>query len=166
MSELAQATESLDLSGTVAALGLGLARAQHALDLVALQTAVLLAEQRITFLGEQLSLLELGFAPTFYQFAETTLEARVAVTITREQAQDLSSSSRSADAEARLGLGLHGLTVGATAKVSSVDARFASRYGYRAESAAVLSTRLLPLPPPAELMRLLRDPVPESNYDH
>lgn len=159
MSELTQSTDSLDLSGMVASLGLGLARAQHALDLASLQSAVLLAEQRAAFLGERLSLLELGFAPTFYKFAETTLEARVAFTITREQAQDLSSSSSSQDAEARLGLGLHGLTVGAAAKVSSVDARFASRYGYHAEGAAVLSTRLMPLPPPAELMKLLRENV-------
>ena len=165
MSELAQAAESLDLSGLVGSFGIGIARAQHALDLVAIQTAVLMAEQRASFMGERLSLLEMGFAPTFYQLAETTLEARVAFTITREEAQEQSSSSYSADAEARLGLGLRGLTLGASARVSSVDARFAARYGYRAEGAAVLSTRLAPLPPPAELMKLLREIAPERNDD-
>jgi hypothetical protein len=155
MSDLAKQVESLALADMVGSFALSLARAQQALDSVSLRTAELMAQQQATFFGEQLSLLELGFAPTFYQFAESTLEVKASFSMTSAESQERTSSQLRAEAEASIGLGLGGISAGATTRVCAVDARFASRYSYSAEGSGMLSTRLVPVPPPAELMTRL-----------
>ena len=40
---------------------------------------------RVTFAGEELSLMELGFTPTFYQLVDTILEIKVSISMTLDQ---------------------------------------------------------------------------------
>ena len=38
----------------------------------------------VLFDGEELSMMELGFSPTFYQFIDTIIEVKIAIKMTRE----------------------------------------------------------------------------------
>ena len=102
------------------------------------------------------SMLELGFAPTFYQFVDTIIEVKIAIRMTRETERTVTRGSRGR------GLGVGGFRrggssssfqtgVGLVATSSQVDATYASKYSYSAEGASLLRTKLVPVPPPAVL---------------
>src|SRR6478609_552530 len=40
-------------------------------------------DTRVTFHDEQLSMMELGFTPTFYQFVDTIIEVKIAIKMSR-----------------------------------------------------------------------------------
>ena len=97
----------------------------------------------------QVSMMELGFVPTFYQFVDTVIDVRLSVSLRRTGADG-----------GRLRL-----------DAVPVDAHFAGSYSYAADLAATLHTKLVPIPAPpglderiAELARSRRvetDPDPE-----
>lgn len=116
----------------------------------------------------RLSMLELGFSPTFYQFVDTIIEVKIAIKITRSvevgrTRRDTSSntSSRSTrSARAGIGFGSVSARTGATnnsqATTSQVDATYAAKYSYSAEGSSLLRTKLVPLPPPPILEERIR----------
>src|SRR5688572_25348579 len=74
----------------IVSLGQSIASAQLALDMNSLRTAQFMTgefqdadgtthKSLIKFDGEELSLLELGFTPTFYQFVETSIEIKISI---------------------------------------------------------------------------------------
>jgi hypothetical protein len=73
--------------------------------------------------------------PTFYQFADTELEVRIAIT-----------TSQSTDLEAGLKV-----NVGCVA----VDATYAQKYSYAAQGSSLIRTRLVPVAPPEQLKALM-----------
>ena len=109
----------------------------------------------------EVSLMELGFVPTFYQFVDTTIEMRLSVRLTGEG----SSSSRVRSSTS------FWAPTGRTTVVhaSTVDASFANSYGYDADLATKVSTKLVPIPPPAaladHLARLVQQEPPEAAPD-
>src|SRR5262245_32832702 len=64
-------------------MGLGIARAQRALDQNSLETAIALATERPEFSDR--SLLELGFNPTFYHYQHADLEVSLQITMRVER---------------------------------------------------------------------------------
>src|SRR6185503_11267902 len=80
-------------------MGLAIAQAQFELDNTSLRLARMMAGEEydvpdptpdnpdktkktralVTFDGQQLSLMELGFTPTFYQFVDTIIEVKVSI---------------------------------------------------------------------------------------
>lgn len=166
----------------VGSMGQGIADAQLRLDMVSMQLAQMMSGRdytllvmdengyfrldenhrpvtidmpavRVAFGGDEYSLLELGFTPTFYQFVDTIIEVKVSVSITRETAATRSTL----DVDTQLGLGgnlITGFTAGL--KVSTVSASFASKYQYSAEGSSLLRTKLVPVPPPAILQERMR----------
>jgi hypothetical protein len=71
-------------------LGVAIATAQERLDGVAIETALRLANTKVSLYdadGRAItrSLLELGFSPTFYQFTEATIEVSFAVSMKVEE---------------------------------------------------------------------------------
>jgi hypothetical protein len=94
----------------------------------------------------QMSMLQAGLFPTFYQFTEASIEVKMAITI-REERQDTTSGATSSNGGIRGFLGL-----GATrAYASSVDYRTQNTYGYDANGSSVLRATLKPVPPPSRL---------------
>lgn len=88
----------------------------------------------------RLSMLELGFTPTFYQFAETTVELRLALRVTRR-----SEATGQTHYEVR---------------GAPVDAAYQAHYGFDLEGSCVVKTKLVPVPAPPLLdqrIRLLLD---------
>ena len=92
----------------VRAMGIGIAEAQYELDLVSLKIARMMAgympdpepregetapapsgpPERTVLVklgdGQEYSLLELGFVPTFYQFVDTLIELKLSISASRE----------------------------------------------------------------------------------
>lgn len=95
-----------------------------------------------------LSMIQAGFLPTFYQFTDTELEVALSITM-REDREDTTRSQQSSSGGETLGFFSR---FGASrAYASSVDYRSANTYGYQAQGASRLRTRLKPVPPPGRI---------------
>jgi hypothetical protein len=165
----------------VGGMGQGIADAQLRLDMVSMQLAQMMSGQdykllkldenggfifkddkpvtidmpavHIDFGGEELSLLELGFTPTFYQFVDTIIEVKVSINISRSVA----AARSSVDVDSGLSLGGNLVTgFSAGLKVATVSASFAAKYQYSAEGSSLLRTKLVPVPPPTILQERIR----------
>ncbi|WP_206035678.1 hypothetical protein [Roseomonas sp. HF4] len=104
----------------------------------------------------RVSMLELGFTPTFYQFVDTIIEVKIAIKITREVTTSRTSRDSETEKEGRVRLRRRAVTVGSTVTTSQVDASYSARYGYSAEGASLLRTKLSPVPPPPVLEERVR----------
>lgn len=170
-----QELNSVPVSDMVESMARGIAQAQFELDMMSTRVAEMLSgkarnpenpdqvvDTRISFGGEQLSLMELGFTPTFYQFVETVIEVKVSVSTNRETSSERteSSSTTTTETKRRGFLGLGGSTT--TTRTSSVSARYASRFQYSAEGASFIRTKLVPVPPPAILHERMAELVAET----
>lgn len=162
-------------------LGVGIANAQLQLDLVSLRIARLMAGydeaaetetpgegvKSKSYLikfgdGQEYSLMELGFTPTFYQFVDTVIELKMSISVSRETEFKRETKS-SVVAAGGFWTPFGG---GGTVRSSSVSASFAAKYQYSAEGSSLMRTKLVPIPPPAlfeERVRALiaaRNPPP------
>ncbi|WP_203567267.1 hypothetical protein [Aestuariimicrobium ganziense] len=98
------------------------------------------------------SMMELGFAPTFYQFVDTIIEVKIAIKITRESSYTHTTKRTFNDTTQKSkGWWLFSTNTGATVSTSQVDATYSSKYSYSAEGASILPTKLVPVPVPAAL---------------
>ena len=108
--------------------------------------------ERTIYLPQRISLLELGFSPTFYQFVDTIIKASVSIKFTRE-----GSSTRSYKRDSKsTSVGGNfswrkGLSARKTVTTSQVNASFSQKFSYSAEGSSLLQTKLVPIPPPAAL---------------
>lgn len=100
----------------------------------------------------QISMMELGFTPTFYQFVDTIIEVKIAIKITRESEYTRTVSTNNTTKRRKGLLFKRNRTV----QTSQVDASYSSRYGYTAEGSSLLRTKLVPVPPPAILEERIR----------
>ncbi|EGV50217.1 hypothetical protein [Candidatus Endoriftia persephone] len=110
----------------------------------------------------RLSMLELGFAPVFYQFVDTIIEVKIAIKITRTREYSRTRSNMQTE---RTGSHRRKRSFWGTSRSSSnrtqvstsqVDATYASKYSYTAEGASLLRTKLSPVPPPPMLEERIR----------
>lgn len=157
----------------IKSMGLAIAEAQYELDLVGMRLAQMMSGEyqvevedpndpdetvletrkaTVKFADEELSLLELGFTPTFYQFVDTLIEVKISLSMSyqREYKRSRSTTQASFIGGAFLGFG------GAKATVSSVSASYASKYQYTAEGSSLIRTKLVPVPSPAVLEERIR----------
>jgi hypothetical protein len=145
-------------------LGVGIADAQLQLDLVSLRIARLMAgydeeaeaetegdglKSRGYLVkfgdGQEYSLMELGFTPTFYQFVDTVIELKMSISMSRETQVKRSSNSTTVAA----GGFWTPFGGGGAVRATSVSASYAAKYQYSAEGSSVMRTKLVPIPPPA-----------------
>lgn len=148
----------------VTSLGVAIGRAQFELDRVALQVAQIMAGQEfdvtddegnvtqqrvlVNFGGEELSMLQLGFTPSFYHFVDTIIEVKVSISMSRSTSYSRSTFSGSFDSYFAI--------FAAGASVSSVSASFATKYNYSAEGSSLIRTKIAPVPVPAVLEERIR----------
>ena len=117
----------------------------------------------------RLSMMELGFTPTFYQFVDTIIEVKISIkmTRTREYSRTTSNATSRGDTSVRSSRrgGLWSLFSGRSSanygrsnsvQTSQVDATYAAKYSYTAEGASLLRTKLVPVPPPSILEERIR----------
>lgn len=109
----------------------------------------------------RVSLLELGFAPVFYNFVDTIIEVKIAITITQESSSTNSTTDSSRAVQGQTSF--HGLpflrgSVNRTRSVSTsqVNGSYSNKYSHSAEGSSLLRTKLSPIPPPAILEERIR----------
>lgn len=138
-------------------LGVGIAEAQYELDQVSLRLLQLLAGYRqdentgqlvpddsslvrLSLESEPVSLLALGFTPTFYQFVDTVIELKMAMSmsVSREVSAEVSAKARS------------------FFYAASVNAKYSQKYQYSAEGSSLMRTKLVTVPAPAALEDRIR----------
>lgn len=167
MSQIGKELLNVPFPQMVQSLGVGIAEAQFALDKVSIKIAQLMAgfkldeqenlvrdETSLIKLKEGqpgVSLLSLGFTPTFYQFVETHIELKIAITMTSESQVDLGTKA-SGRAWSPFG------TVSA-----SVNASYSQKYQYEASGSSEMRTKLVTVPIPAMFERRLKEIMDESN---
>lgn len=111
----------------------------------------------------RMSMMELGFAPTFYQFVDTIIEVKIAIKITRTSEFSRTRTNKSLDRSnsykrKRSFFGTkRSASSNATVNTSQVDATYSNKYSYSAEGASLLRTKLSPIPPPPVLEQRIRD---------
>ncbi len=121
------------------------------------------------------SMMELGFAPNFYQFVETVIEIKIVVNMVEEQTEskgetprtqiDASSSDTSYSRSSAQYNWWRGYSYSGThyrkrtsqvSMTKSVDPAMTSKYNYSIEGSSSVRTRLVPIPPPAVLEERVR----------
>ena len=91
------------------------------------------------------SLLELGFAPTFFQITEAVVEARVAFS---------SSETTEVGVGASVGVQIYFFT-------ASVNAHYSNRYSFDASGSSSIRATFVAVPPPAIFTEILRSSLPQ-----
>jgi hypothetical protein len=140
--------EQLPLPSMLGGLGRAIADAQLAMDQTSLEIARRLGDNEthgVRFSGEQenRSLLELGFAPTFYHPSEATVDVRVSL-----------SMSQSTETSVSLGATVGG-AYGFVMFAASVSASYTAKYSYEAAASSAITARFVAIPAPTLLAQTL-----------
>ena len=148
---------ALPLDSMIAMLGVGIAKAQEALDKNSLATAMALTTSTMDVpvlidpndpsAGSTTmtrSLLSLGFMPTFYQFTEATLEIRIEMKIQVEESS-ATKASLSADMKA-----------GPVAIAGTMSADSSRKYGAESSAMTHVKVTMVAVPPPTEFLEFVR----------
>ena len=118
-----------------------------------------MGDDTVFFVPSRISMLELGFTPTFYQFVDTIIEVKISIKYTQEGSQTSSSGNSNMNKQ-RKQSGLKGLIFGGRGSkvvtTSHVNASYSQKYSYSAEGSSLLRTKLVPIPPPAILEERIR----------
>ena len=85
------------------------------------------------------SLIGAGFQPTFYQFTDTIIEVKMAISMNKTTEAKVSAS-------AKAGWGPYSV---------SVTASYSQKYSYSVEGSSLLRTKITPLPPNTFMQRIL-----------
>lgn len=131
-------------------LGVGIADAQYALDRVSISIAQMMggfkyddngnfvrddgALVKLSANSEPVSLLALGFTPTFYQFVETYIELKMAITMSSSKESSIRMKVRG-----RAPFGLFS---------ASVNASYSQKYQFEANGSSEMRTKLVTVPAP------------------
>jgi len=143
----------------IQSLGMSVAEAQYALDKMSVRIAQMLAGYEIdskgnlikdenSFVklqesGESYSLLALGFTPTFYQFSDTYIELKMAISMKEESA---AAAGMSTSFKPPFGL-----------FSASINASYSQKYQYSVEGSSYFRTKLVTVPAPAIFEQRLRE---------
>ena len=115
----------------------------------------------------RVSMLELGFSPTFYQFVDTIIEVKISISYTQSGHKSSSSSDgekvklKSKNSFWQRFKG--GKSKNKTITTSQVNASYSQRFSYTAEGSSLLRTKLVPIPPPAILEERIRQQMALMN---
>lgn len=122
-------------------LASAIAEGQYKLDLVSCDIAKLMGKQKVTLPSLrpdaseddvfETTMLGAGFQPTFYQFTDTIIEVKMAITMSKTREANI-------ETKAKAGFGCFS---------ASVNASYSSKYSYTAEGSSLLRTKLTPVPP-------------------
>ena len=90
-----------------------------------------------------------GFQPTFYQFAETVIEVKMAISMSQENSSERNTKTTETTNKKSF------WRTKSTARTTTVDATYSSKYNYSAEGSSLLRTRLVPVPPNAIIAQVI-----------
>lgn len=147
MSSVGQELLNVPFPEMVVRLASAIAEGQYKLDLVSCEIAKMMSQTKITLPsldedenGEyQTTMLGAGFQPSFYQFTDTIIEVKMAISMSKSTEASVSTS-------AKAGFGCFS---------ASVNASYSSKYSYSVEGSSLLRTKITPVPPNAFLEKYL-----------
>ncbi|MBL7209039.1 MAG: hypothetical protein ISS52_02970 [Dehalococcoidia bacterium] len=136
----------------VTKLGMAIAEAQSALDRNSIETLLELSDTASeitvplrftedasgnwTSQSATMTLLQFGINPTFYQFSESVIEVKIAISMTKTKEVGVTAKGK----------------IGFACWSASVNASYSQKYSYKAEASSLLRTTLVPVPPPPRLI--------------
>ena len=144
----------------VSSLGTAIAQAQYQLDKNSIDILRIMGEDNsvsLPFVSVQYdggkmtitdnevstSLIGAGFQPSFYQFSETVIEVKIAISMSYENSYENKYSSTEESKYTRKRF----RSKKSVARTTTVDATYSNKYNYSAEGSSLLRTRLVPVPP-------------------
>ena len=158
MASVGQELLNVPLPDMVTKLGLGIAEAQKALDENSVETAKMMADTKIDLVmavtqeiasdgkvsftnapAVEVSLLQIGLLPTFYQFSEATIDVTMDIKTTTS-----TETNVKVGAKAKVGFGCWSASV-------SVDVSHNRKFGKEVHGTARLVTKMVPVPPPPRI---------------
>lgn len=158
MASVGQELLDVPLPEMVLKLALGIAEAQKALDENSVETAQALAETEIPIVMAvtqtiaadgsvsfssadpiDVSLIQIGLLPTFYQFSEATIEVTMDIKTTTSRETNIKVGVK-----AKVGFSMWSASV-------SVDVSHNRKYGKTVHGTSRLVTKLVPVPPPPRI---------------
>ncbi|WP_028575288.1 hypothetical protein [Desulfonatronovibrio hydrogenovorans] len=162
MASVGQELLDVPLPEMVMKLGLGVAEAQRALDENSVETAKMLADAKVPLVLSitqniaedgsvsynnqdpvDVSLLQIGLMPTFYQFAEATIEVTMDIKTTTSRETNVKVS-----AKAKVGFSMWSASV-------KTDVSHNRKFGKEVHGTSRLVTRMVPVPPPPRIEPVL-----------
>lgn len=159
MGSIGAELSNVHLEEMIGSFGRGVAKAQYDLDLTSIRIATAMSGvhdgDRVALGSKTYSLLELGLTPTFYQFVDSVIEAKVSIT--------MRSTETTRRSETKLSAGLDwDSAMGARATATAVNASYARKYDFSAEGSSVVRTKLVPVPPPTVFTQRIRALIDEK----
>jgi len=151
MANVGQELLNVPFAEMVLKLACAIAEGQFKLDQVSCQIAKFMGDKKAAPIslpdltdpeGKKeivTSLIGAGFQPTFYQFTDTIIEVKMAISMNQ-------STEASVSVSASGGFGPFS---------ASVNASYSSKYSYSVEGSSLLRTKITPLPPNPFMTRIL-----------
>lgn len=158
MASVGQELLDVPLPDMVAKLAIGVAEAQRALDENSVETAIALADTEIdvvpaltqniaadgtvTFVQAdaiEMSLLQVGLNPTFYQFQEASIEVTMDIKTTTSTETNVKVGLK-----AKVGFAMWSASV-------RVDVEHNRKFGKEVKGTSRLFTKMVPVPPPPRI---------------
>jgi hypothetical protein len=148
MASVGQELLDVPLPDMVTKLALGIAEAQRALDENSVETAQILADTTIEANGTitfeasdpvEMSLIQVGLNPTFYQFAEASIEVTMDIKTTTSSETNIKVS-----AKASVGFACWSASV-------RVDVSHNRKFQKEVRGTSRLFTKMVPVPPPPRI---------------
>lgn len=179
------ALTSVRIDNMILNLAKGIAWGQYELDKVGVDiTKMMGAPGTVAIGGEQLSMLEAGFIPSFYHFVDTILELKMEVNIREETSTSLGTKSATsgssefgtsgevsmkskasggvnagafnASSSFEVGMKAGWSSKSTAAYSSSVDASHAQKFSQDLSASSLMRTKLVPVPPPELLVERIK----------
>ncbi len=150
MANIGQELLNVPFADMVLKLATAIAEGQYKLDQTSCEIAKLMGDVKAAPISlpdlskdnsEEIvtSMIGAGFQPTFYQFTDTIIEVKMAITMNK-------STDTSVSTSAKVGFGCFS---------ASVNASYSSKYSYSVEGSSLLRTKITPVPPNTFMQRLL-----------
>lgn len=129
------------LSTMIENMGLSIAKAQSALDTNSIEMLQNLVSTKVEIGGKNISLINLGFVPSFYTFTEASFEAKMDFSLSESMSIDVGGE----------------VSVNTEMVSASVSAHFARKFDQSASASSSIAARMVSLPPPENLLERLRN---------
>lgn len=151
MPNVGQELLNVPFAEMVLKLATAIAEGQYKLDMVSCKIAKFMGDKKTAPIylpdltdpdGKKeivTSLIGAGFQPTFYQFTDTIIEVKMAISMNQTTEASIST-------EASAGWGPFS---------ASVNASYSSKYSYSVEGSSLLRTKITPLPPNPFMQKVL-----------
>ena len=176
-AEIGTALANVPIGTLITNVAMGIAEGQAALDVESIRNAQMMSgygpnkiegetlemlDYRVAFGRDAngdpqlVSMMELGFTPVFYQFIDTLIEVKMAISARNETSTEEKKKGTQTTKTVRTAGWWWYRRSSVTVTSTPVDATYSNKYSYSAEGSSLVRTKLVPVPPPAILEERIR----------